>query len=162
MAGAGAFGGEPCEGIRYVTVEDLIHINTTLIKLQTPNEALGVLKFDQLEAAQQRPAQFRHYDQTNDIFRIASRFIAALIQYHPFHNANKRTAATAGAIFLLLNGFELTGPGDQLIEILVGIATREYTEDDLECWLADWCREYDASELNVLIDNALSKSLSAW
>ena len=156
------FGSEQCEGIRYLSSDDLTQINTTLIELQTPSEIKGVLKPSELEMAQQRPAVFRHYDQTNDIFRIASRFMAGIIYNHPFNNANKRTAAAAGSIFLLLNGFELTGPGDQLIAILVGIGVHDYTEDDLEAWLAEWCREFDATELNSAVQFAIATPVCEW
>lgn len=52
----------------------------------------------------------RWYEQTNDMFVLASVLIESLIQNHPFANANKRTAMMAGAVFLLLNGYELTAP----------------------------------------------------
>lgn len=159
MASPDYFSGKPCEGIRYLSLEDLKHINSTLIKLQTPSELNGVLKPDQLESSQQRPAQVRYYEGTDDIFRLTSRLMASIIFNHPFNNANKRTAAAAGAIFLLLNGFELTGPGEEMIALLVGLDTKIYSEDDLECWLADWSREYDAEALNLKIEWTLSVPL---
>lgn len=154
--------GEPCEGIRYLSVENLEYINSTLIRLQTPSEPSGVLKPNELMSSQQRPAQYRSYSQNNDIFVLVSRLMSSIVWNHSFHNANKRTAAAAGAIFLLLNGFELTGPGDELIDILVGLSTGEYTEDELECWLADWSREYNASDLNSSIHWAIAIPAKSW
>lgn len=53
--------GEICEGIRYLTVDALIFINQQLIRLQTPNEMIGVLKPNELSSSQQRPSQIRFY-----------------------------------------------------------------------------------------------------
>lgn len=141
--------GEICEGIRYLTVEDLKLINQRLIKLQTPNEMIGVLKPNELASSQQRPAQIRFYEQTGDMYRLATVLIESLIRNHPFANANKRTAAAAGFLFLLMNGYELTAPGHELVTIMLGMANGEYTCEDLENWLAHWGRDFDTRLLNA-------------
>lgn len=141
--------GEICEGIRYLTVEDLKLINQRLIKLQTPNEMIGVLKPNELASSQQRPAQIRFYEQTGDMYRLAAVLIESLIRNHPFANANKRTAAAAGFLFLLMNGYELTAPGHELVTIMLGMANGEYTCEDLENWLAHWGRDFDTRLLNA-------------
>lgn len=46
-----------------------------------------------------------------------------IIKKHPFHNANKRTAFMALDIFLKLNGFSLTFTKEQILELIVNIAT---------------------------------------
>lgn len=141
--------GELCDGIRYLTVEDLTLINLRLIKLQTPGEMIGVLKHNELASSQQRPAQVRFYEQTEDMYRLAAVLIDSLIRNHPFANANKRTAATAGSLFLLANGYELTAPGHELVAIMLGLANGDYSCEDLESWLAHWGRDFDARNLNA-------------
>lgn len=87
--------------IRYLSVSDLTELNQILIQHYTPEEPIGVLKPNELVSAQQRPAQFRAYDQTNDIFILAGALFEGLIRNHPFLNANKRTAFAANRAFLL-------------------------------------------------------------
>src|SRR5690554_8138682 len=101
---------EKTDGVRYLVVEDLIRLNRILIELQTPAEPAGVLHMNLLESSQQAPAVFAYYEQTRDVFALASRLIDSLAQHHAFHNENKPTSLVAGAMFLLLNVHELACP----------------------------------------------------
>lgn len=49
---------EIVEGVHYLTVDDLVEINRSLIELQTPDEPVGVLSPDNLSSSQARPAWF--------------------------------------------------------------------------------------------------------
>lgn len=136
------------EGIRYLTPDALKWINRRLILAQTPGEQIKVLSEDLLYSSQARPAVHRCYAQTNDMFCLAALLMESLIKNHCFANANKRTAAAAGYMFLLLNGYELTAPSDEFVDIMVGIANHEYSVEELEDWLAHWSRDFDARALN--------------
>ncbi|EFQ6907320.1 type II toxin-antitoxin system death-on-curing family toxin [Escherichia coli] len=138
---------EIVEGVHYLSVDDLTEINRLLIELQTPDEPVGVLSVDNLSSSQSRPGMVRWYEQTDDMFVLASVLIESLIQNHPFANANKRTAMMAGYVFLLLNGYELTAPGDEVVEMAEGLACKTYTREELEDWLCFWSRGYDARQL---------------
>ena len=81
------------------------------------------------------------------MFRLSAVLIESLIQNQPFANANKRTAMMAGYVFLLLNGYELTAPGDEVVTIAEGLARKDYSAEDLENWLCHWSREYDSRSL---------------
>lgn len=135
------------EGINYLSEEDLVNINRDLILSQTPHEPIGVLNPNNLSSSQSRPSQIRYYDQTDDMFKLSSALIESLIQNHAFYNANKRTAMMAGYVFLLLNGYELTAPGEDIVQMAVGMANKEYNREDLEDWLCYWSREFDTREL---------------
>ena len=135
---------EYVEGINYLSIEDIVYINRSLIETQTPNEPIGVLNPNNLSSSQSRPSTIRYYEQTDDMFRLSAVLIESLIQNHPFANANKRTAMMAGYVFLLLNGYELTAPGDEVVTIAEGLARKDYSVDDLEDWLCHWSREYDS------------------
>lgn len=139
--------GENVEGVNYLSVDDLEFINRTLIESQTPDEPIGVINPSNLSSSQARPSQVKYYEQTDDMFVLSSVLIESLIQNHPFTNANKRTAMMAGYIFLLLNGYEITAPSDEVVSIAVGVATKEYDRRDLENWLCYWSRSYDAINL---------------
>lgn len=60
--------GEFVEGINYLSVDDLVNINRVLIELQTPNEPIEVLNFNNLNSSLSRPSQVRYYQQTDDMF----------------------------------------------------------------------------------------------
>lgn len=138
---------EHVDGVNYLSVEDLIFINRSLIEAQTPNEPIDVLNPNGLGSSQARPSQIRYYEQTDDMFYLAASIIESLIQNHPFANANKRTAMMSGYIFLLMNGYELTAPDHEVVAIAEGMARKEYDAEDLENWLCHWSRNYDSRSL---------------
>lgn len=138
---------EIVEGVHYLSVDDLIYINKTLIETQTPSEPIDVLNMNNLGSSQARPSAVRYYEQTDDMFHLAASLVESLIQNHPFANANKRTAMMAGYMFLLLNGYELTAPDHEVVEIAEGMARKEYDAEDLENWLCYWSRDYDARRM---------------
>ncbi|ECU9162030.1 TPA: type II toxin-antitoxin system death-on-curing family toxin [Salmonella enterica] len=148
---------EIVEGVNYLSVDDLIYINRSLIELQTPNESIDVINYNNLCSSQARPSLVKWYGQTNDVFELASALVESLIQNHPFANANKRTAMMAGYIFLLLNGYELTAPGDEIVAMAEGLARKLYIREELESWLCHWSREYDSRTCAFLTTQLCAK-----
>jgi death-on-curing protein len=138
---------EHVDGVNYLSVDDIVYINTSLIEAQTPNEPIEILNLNGLGSSQARPSQIRYYEQTDDMFHLSAALIESLIQNHPFANANKRTAMMSGYIFLLINGYELTAPDHEVVTIAEGMAKKEYDAEDLENWLCHWSRAYDARNL---------------
>jgi death-on-curing protein len=151
---------EECEGIRFLSVEDLIQLNERLIRAQTPGERIGVLKRNELESAQQRPAHYRWYEKTEDIITLAAVLAEGLAKNHCFENANKRTAAAAATVFLLLNGVEVTGPDSDLVELIVDLVTGDSSVEDLEDWLYYWRRPFDAYSLSD--SDAFQRMAALW
>ncbi|PZD60796.1 type II toxin-antitoxin system death-on-curing family toxin [Pantoea ananatis] len=139
--------GQFVDGVHYLSSEDIIVINKALIQAQTPDEPVSVLSHHLLGSSQSRPSIARCYEQTEDMYYLASLLIESLIQNHCFANANKRTAMMSGYIFLLLNGYELTAPGDDIVEMAEGLACKFYSREELEDWLAYWGRSFDTRYL---------------
>lgn len=152
---------EHVEGVNYLSLEDIVYINKALIETQTPNEPIAVLNPNNLSSSQSRPSTIRYYEQTDDMFRLSAVLIESLIQNHPFANANKRTAMMAGYVFLLLNGYELTAPGDEIVTIAEGLARKDYSVEDLENWLCHWSREYDSRSLCAARTNQIHALVAA-
>lgn len=134
------------QGIQYLTVDDLKVINDRLITMKTPDEISGVFSQANLEMAQQSPCQYRYYKQTEDVIELASVLFESIARNHAFHNANKRTAAVAASVFMLLNGYELTAPDNDLVEVSVAIVTGEIDREYLEDFLYHWHRPIDSLE----------------
>lgn len=151
--------GELTDGINYLSEDNIIFINKSLIELQTPDEQIGVIKPNELGSSQSRPAQVRYYEKTEDMFRLSSVLIDSLIKNHPFANANKRTAMMSGYIFLLMNGYEFTAPDSEIVEMALGIATGEYNDIDLENWLCHWSRPFDARALCIPLEKLIIESI---
>nr|WP_267966015.1 type II toxin-antitoxin system death-on-curing family toxin [Halomonas aerodenitrificans] len=128
-------------------VADIISANRRMLEL-TPDEPFGIIDEGGLESAQQRPCMHRWYKQTDDMFTLAAVLGAGIVQNHCFLNANKRTAAACVFDFLMLNGWELTAPEADLVQMYEGLATHEYNEEEFAEWLAYWSREFDTSKLN--------------
>lgn len=151
--------GEIVDGVNYLSVEDIAFINRFLIEKQTPNEPVEIINPNGLGSSQARPSLTKYYEQTDDMFKLSSVLIESLIQNHPFANANKRTAMMCGYVFLLMNGYELTAPGDDIVTMASGIACKEYSAEDVENWLCYWSRPYDARELCRMEIDVLSCSV---
>ena len=58
----------------------------------------------------------------NDLFTMAAAYLYHIVQNHPFIDGNKRTGAAAAIIFLDLNGVELEGDEDGLVELTLRVA----------------------------------------
>ena len=56
---------------------------------------------------------------------MASAYLIGPVQNHSFENGNKRVGFAAVAIFLRMNGLQLTLSEEQAIDLTVGIATGE-------------------------------------
>lgn len=139
---------------RWLSDEDIALLNQQLISLQTPFEPIGVLNPSGLSSAQQRAAQYQYYTQTRDIFKLGAVFAEALVQNHPFFNANKRTAAAAVMVFLLVNGWKLDAPWNEVVEMFEGMARHYYDVDDFEAWLSQWSVSFDVAELDAQAKNS--------
>lgn len=123
-------------GITYLPADDLKSINSVLIVLQTLNEPIEVLNFNDLSLSQSSSSHVNYYQQTDDMFVLVSSLIKSWIRNHPVANANKRTAMMASCVYLLLNGYELTTPKNEVIEMANGMATKEYSLIELDGWLS--------------------------
>lgn len=139
-----------CGGIRYLSFDDIAILNSTLITTQTPDEPIGIHSEALLASSQQSAAQYKYYNQRTDtdMAELAAVLAASLAQNHAFFNANKRTAVMAALTFLTLNGWECTGPEDELLDLVVKLVNKQITRDDIMEWFRDWCRPFDANLLN--------------
>lgn len=53
----------------------------------------------------------------------------------PFIDGNKRTGHAAMEVFLVLNGFEIRAPIDELEQVIPRVASGEMSRDDFAGWL---------------------------
>jgi death-on-curing protein len=84
---------------RYLTVEDVLGFHGSLVARF--GGAGGVRDHGLLDAAIARPRTGYYLD----VIEEAAALWESLSQNHPFLDGNKRTAVTATAVFLRINGF---------------------------------------------------------
>ena len=60
-----------------------------------------------------------------------------LIQNHPFVDGNKRIGAHAMITFLELNNISLEYEDDELIDVILSVASGDSSDEDLVVWLRD-------------------------
>jgi death on curing protein len=120
---------------RYLSLEEVVIINATVI--QQFGGIHGLRDRAALEAAVMRPQTGYH----SDLFEEAAALFESLFQNHPFLDGNKRTAVTATAVFLALNGHELVFNDREMYEWLMRLLqTGRPNKTNLEVWLRQHAR----------------------
>ena len=107
--------------------------------------AAGMLDVGALEGALAAPKNRHLYEQA-DIFRLAATYAHALTRNHPFGDGNKRVALTAAAVFLELNGYQLTSSEGDAVTAIVAMSERKVDEAGFAAWLRENCRRRRVSK----------------
>ena len=102
----------------------------------------GLRDLDLLKSALGMPAatyggEFLH----TDIYEMAAAYLYHLVKNHPFVDGNKRVGTVAAIVFLVLNGFDLDVPEDDLAEKVLAVAMGEIDKADVAVYLKRWCSE---------------------
>ena len=88
-----------------------------------------------LESALGRPVNLYHYEQCNDIPRLAAAYGFGLARNHPFLDGNKRAAFVAVGVFLLMNGLQLTADKVDAYHIIIKVAAGDMGENQFAEWI---------------------------
>lgn len=96
----------------------------------------GIRDNNLLESALARPQQLFSYSEAN-IWELAASYAYGIIKNHPFLDGNKRTGIIAAAVFLMINGYNLTAPEEALYSITIGLAEGKQTENQFAKWLQE-------------------------
>ena len=90
-----------------------------------------------LEGAIARPQMLAHYEDA-DLMTQAVALILAISQAQAFVDGNKRTAMTAGLVFLRVNGLVFTGDSELLAVLIEEAASQP--RDEARATIVDWLR----------------------
>ncbi len=91
-----------------------------------------------LESALARPQQlFAYGDPAPDIADLAASLAFGLARNHPFVDGNKRTAAVACEVFIVLNGGTLDAEDPELYPQYIGLAEGSIGENEFAAWLRE-------------------------
>lgn len=89
-----------------------------------------------LDSALNAPFQsFGNTELYPSLLEKAARLGYGLIKNHPFVDGNKRIGTHAMLVFLAINNAELSYSDDELIRLILGIASGEYDDKHLLNWL---------------------------
>lgn len=123
----------------FLTLDEVIEIHSEQIELYGGSE--GLRDPTALESAVATPAatfggQYLH----GTIPAMAAAYLFHLCQNHPFVDGNKRTGANAAITFLLLNDWDISISEDELVELILGVASGIMSKLALTQTLAQRCR----------------------
>jgi death on curing protein len=66
-----------------------------------------------------------------DLYEMAAAYLLHLVKNHAFHDGNKRIAALASAVFLEVNGLEVTADEDEFEKFVLDAAQSLVTKDQI-------------------------------
>ena len=94
-----------------------------------------------VESALAPPQNLLAYVPVSDLPTIGASMCFGLAKNHGFLDGNKRTAFTAMAVFLRLNGLRLSVPEPEVVTAMVFLATDAWNEEHI----AEWVRSHVVS-----------------
>jgi death-on-curing protein len=96
----------------------------------------GVRDEGLLDSALARPQQlFAYGDPPPDLAALAASLAHGLARNHPFVDGNKRTAAVACEVFIVLNSGRLQATDPELYPQYIGLSEGSISEADFATWL---------------------------
>ena len=120
--------------MRYLTPEQILFIHARLIA-ETGGQH-GLRDLGLLLSSVARPGgTFDGIELYPDLYHKAAALMESLINNHPFVDGNKRSGIAAAAMFLRINGTQLTASHEELESFVLSIARGEETVETIAEWL---------------------------
>jgi death on curing protein len=88
-----------------------------------------------LDSALAKPQNVFAYEPDANIFRLAASYAVGIARNHPFVDGNKRTALAVSTAFMVLNGWDLVAPREDLYSVFLGVPDGSIQEGRLAEWL---------------------------
>lgn len=97
--------------------------------------SFGVRDENLLESALHRPRMKFNYAADSDLFDLAAAYLIGLRKNHAFVDGNKRVGLAAALAFMGANGWRIVAPSDDLLALVLSVATSETDEPTAAAWL---------------------------
>jgi death-on-curing protein len=107
-------------------------------QIQAHGGSLGLRDRGLFASALERPRNRFLYDPEADLPALAAAYGFGLSSNHPFVDGNKRVAFQAMYLFLGLNGFRIDAPEEDVVALILTLASGNLDEPAL----ADWLRSH--------------------
>ncbi|MBJ6132052.1 type II toxin-antitoxin system death-on-curing family toxin [Ochrobactrum sp. Q0168] len=105
-------------------------------QLRLHGGAAGIRDSGLLDSALARPLQKEAYG-APDLFDLAAAYLFGLLKNHPFVDGNKRTGLAAADLFLYFNGYSLEAEQEDVIQLVLMVATGEIDENGAAAFFRD-------------------------
>lgn len=100
----------------------------------------GIRDINLLLASLDRPKNlFAYGEPTPTIFDLAAAYAFAFAKNHAFVDGNKRVAFVSMATFLVLNGYSLEVPEDEVVLMIRRLSTDKETQESIADWVKENC-----------------------
>jgi death-on-curing protein len=120
--------------MHYLSAPDILAIHDRII--EETGGLVGVRDAGLLKSIAQRPkTTFGGVEQFPDVFTKAAIYLESIATYHVFLDGNKRTALSASAVFLHLNGFTTAFPVEKTERFILAAAQRQHSLEEIAAWL---------------------------
>ncbi len=90
-----------------------------------------------MTSALERPRNRFRYEPDSDLAALAAAYGFRLSSSHPFVDGNKRVAFQTMYLFLGLNGFRLNSSEEEIVALILSLASGNLDEPTLADWLRD-------------------------
>ncbi|GJM43072.1 MAG: death-on-curing protein [Ardenticatenaceae bacterium] len=121
---------------RYLTPQEVLFIHARLIA--TTGGEQGIRDLGLLQSAVARPqATFDGTDLYPGLFLKTAALMESLSQNHPFVDGNKRTAITAAAMFLQLNGYILQITNEEMERFTMMVVRERPSIESIANWFEE-------------------------
>lgn len=125
---------------QYLSPEQVLFLHSRLIA--ETGGGHGVREIGLLLSALGRPqGTLDGKDLYPDLFLKTASLMDSLVRNHPFVDGNKRTAITAAALFLRINGHQLVVENDEMVRFSLDCAQSQLSFDEI----TDWFKRYSTS-----------------
>jgi len=98
---------------------------------------LGLRDRGLLDSALSRPRNRLEYESESDLWSLAASYGFGIAKSHPFVDGNKRAAFQAMYLFLGLNGLRIDAPEEEVVHLMLALASGTLDEAELSSWLRD-------------------------
>ena len=120
--------------MRYLRMDEILRLQIEIV--EEYGGAHGIRDEGRLASVESAPKQeIFGAEQYPAIHEKAAVYMRNIIGDHPFSDGNKRTGTTTAAIFLMMNGFELTATPIDLEDFAVSVATEHLDIPTITAWL---------------------------
>ena len=114
---------------RWVSPVHVLRIHAD--QVQSHGGSLGVRDRGLLDSALERPRNLFRYEPQSDLPALAAAYGFGLSSNHPFLDGNKRVAFQTMYLFLGLNGFRIDAPEEEVVAVVLALASGELDEPAL-------------------------------
>lgn len=73
-----------------------------------------------------------------NLYEMAATYLFHLVKNHPFVAGNKRVGVVSALVFLILNGFDVNAPEDELAEKVLAVARGEMEKAQVAVFIRGW------------------------